>query len=142
MSKEGKDIIIHPGIVQSAEGDTVQVMILAQSACSHCDMKSLCAAADMKEKIIEARNNPADRFEQGEKVNVVMQRGLGSKAVLIGYFLPFLIVVGALVILIEYTGNEALSGLIALGLLLPYYMIIYKMSDRLKKKFYFSVEKQ
>lgn len=134
------DNITHPGIVQKVENDRVFVMIMAQSACKSCHAKSICSVADMEEKVIEASKDPAKEYQEGEQVTVVMKKSLGSTAVLIGYFIPFLIVIASLFTLMSITGNEGLSALISLGLLIPYYFFISKKKENFKKKFMFTIE--
>ncbi len=132
--------IAHPGIVKKVENDRVFVMIMAQSACKSCHAKSICSVADMEEKIIEARKDPEKNYKEGERVNVVMKNSLGPKAVMIGYFIPFLIVVAALFILMAVTGKEGLSALISLALLIPYYIMISRKRESFKQTFMFTVE--
>jgi hypothetical protein len=45
-----------------------------------------------------------------------------------------------LVVLIPVTGSEGLAALISLGLLIPYYIVIYLFRDKLQKTFMFKVE--
>ncbi len=95
MSKP-TDYITHPGIVQSIENNRVQVMILAESACVSCKAKSVCSVSEMKEKVIDVIKEPGRDYKIGERVNVIMQKSLGPKAIFLGYLLPFLIVVSIL----------------------------------------------
>jgi sigma-E factor negative regulatory protein RseC len=69
-----------------------------------------------------------------------MKRSLGARAVLLGYFLPFLIVLLALVIILYFTDNEGLSAIVAITLLIPYYLILYLLKDRLSKDFIFTID--
>ncbi len=133
-------IITHPGIVKQTDNDRVFVMILAQSACASCHAKGMCSVSDMEEKIIEVYKQKDRTYKPGDQVSVIMKKSLGNKAVFIAYFLPFLIVLAALFILVEVTQEEGLSALIALALLVPYYIIIYYSRDKLKKTFMFSIE--
>ena len=132
--------ITHPGIVQKVEIDRVFVMILAESACVSCKVKGMCSVADMKEKIIEAYRQPGKEYKAGQKVNVILQRTMGTKAVILGYLIPFVIVVVALFSLTGTGLNQGGAALISLGLLLPYYLTLYRFKDTFKKRFSFRVE--
>ena len=134
------DSIKHTGIIKSIDKDIINVTILSQSACSDCQAKSMCAVADMKEKVIEISKKSSDNYKIGDQVTVVMERSMGPKAVFYGYFFPFLVVLISLIVLIILTGNEGLAGLISLGLLIPYYFMIYLFRDKLKKKFEFNLK--
>lgn len=65
----------------------------------------------------------------------------GVKALFYGYLLPFILVLFALILSFETTGNEALAGLSALGILIPYYIILYFFRHSLKRAFNFELEK-
>lgn len=132
--------ITHPGIVQKVEKDRVFVMILAESACASCKVKGMCSVADMKEKIIEAYKQPGKDYKTGQKVNVILQRSMGTKAVILGYLIPFVVVIVALFSLTSAGLDQGVSALISLGLLLPYYLILYRLKDAFKKRFSFRVE--
>ncbi len=131
--------IKHTGIIKSIDKDKINVTILSQSACSDCHAKSMCAIADMKEKVIEISRRSSDNYNIGNHVTVVMERTMGAKAVFYGYFFPFLVVLISLIVLISLTGNEGLAGLISLVLLIPYYFMIYLFRDKIKKKFEFKI---
>ena len=57
-----------------------------------------------------------------------------------GYILPFFVVLSTLIIVQEITGNELISGLISLAILIPYYITLYFLRHHLKKIFKFEVE--
>jgi len=135
-----KNTIQHPGRIDKIEKDKIMVTILSQSACSTCHAKGMCTVSEMEEKTIEVKYQEENQFVVGEQVTVYMKRSLGSKAVLYGYFLPFLIVLLSLIILIAITKMEGLSALFSLGLLIPYYYILHRMKDRLSNTFEFSLK--
>ncbi len=137
----GETLIYHDGIVQSAGTDRVFVRILSQSACSSCHSKSLCSALDIKEKIIEIETPEARAFTAGEAVTVSMAETSGWKAVVLAYFLPFVILMTVLVAAVDITGSEMAGGLAALGILIPYYWMLYILRKFIKKNFIFSVAK-
>lgn len=135
-----KDVIKHPGVVVKKENGKIFVNILARSACSSCDAKSICSVSEVEEKTIEVYHDPRKVYEVGDKVDVVMQKTLAPKAVFLGYILPFLLVLLSLILMVSFTANEGLSALVSLGLLLPYYLVIYFLREKLNKTFMFSLE--
>ncbi len=137
MSNE-LDCISHNGLVEKVEKDKILVKILSTSACASCNAKGMCNVSEMEEKTIEV---PVDgrEYEVNQHVTVIMDKKLGPQAVLLGYFYPFLIVLLALIILIPVIGHEGYAALISLGLLAPYYLVLYRLKDKLKKKFYFRI---
>lgn len=108
------------------------------SACSSCHAKGACAASDMQEKVIEA-NAGQREFSVGDEVTIVGKESMGFKALFLGYLLPFLIVLIALIVGTAMSINESIAGLIALASLVPYYGILYLTKDKIKKSFIFEI---
>jgi len=131
--------ITHEGIVDHIDGDAVYVRILSKSACAECHSKGMCGVSEMTEKLIEVKQNISD-FAQGQAVNVILDRSLGNKAVLLGYFIPFLILVITLLISSLYL-SELWAGLLAIAVLIPYYLLLFFFKDKLSKTFYFRIER-
>jgi sigma-E factor negative regulatory protein RseC len=131
--------ITHEGIVDHIDGDAVYVRILSKSACAECHSKGMCGVSEMTEKLIEVKQNISG-FTQGQVVNVILDRSLGNKAVLLGYFIPFLILVITLLISSLYL-SELWSGLLAIAVLIPYYLLLFFFKDKLSKTFYFRIER-
>ena len=138
MSAKG-DPISHPGVVDRIDNQTIYVKILSQSACASCYAKGACNMAEMQEKIVEIPLIGKQIHKVGDEVNVVMERTMGKKAVLLGYFFPFLIVITALIILTSVLESEGLAGLISIALVAPYYLILYLQRDRLRNTFEFKI---
>ena len=135
-----KDTITHPGIVESTNDKSVFVKILAMSACSSCHAKAMCNIAEVEEKIVEVRKDPERNFEKGQEVTVSMKKSLGGKAVLLGYIIPFALLMGTLLLVLFLSGNEGLAGLMAIAILVPYYWLLYIFRDKLKNTFSFSIQ--
>ena len=134
-----KDIIQHPGIIEKVDESKVYVTILSQSACSTCHSKGLCSVSEMEHKTVEIARTSDTVYKEGDTVTVYMKKSLGQKAVFYGYLYPFLIVLLTLILLLSISVNEGLSALVALGLLVPYYYIIYQLKDKLSTTFEFKI---
>ena len=131
--------IDHVGTISYIKDEKITVSILNVSACAGCHAKSACSMSDMKEKEIDIIDYSSS-FKLGEEVKVVYQESLGWLALLLAYVLPFVLVLITLFIATAFT-NELISGLMALGILLPYYSLLYFLKDRLKKTFSFTIHK-
>ena len=130
----------HEGVVASVLGSTMIVRIVASSACSACAAKSYCVPSENKDKDILVEGF-SDDFVSGERVKVIMQQSLGIRALCIGYLIPFVVVLTTLLVVFQTTGNELASGLSALLILIPYYLIIKLLNQRITKSFGFTVQK-
>ncbi len=93
----------------------------------------------MSEKVIEVKNDHKSVLKPGDHVDLVMTRSMGNKAVILGYFLPFVFVLVTLLILSAFL-NELWAGLLSLSVLVPYYIILSLFKDRLSRTFEFKIE--
>lgn len=138
MSSNNK--IEHPGIIERIEKDSVFVKILSQSTCASCHAKGMCNMTEMEDKIIEVAGQYNNMYSVGQEVVVVLEPALGTKAVILGYFLPFLILLITLIIALQILSNEWQAGLLSLFILIPYYAVLYFNKSKLKKTFTFNIK--
>lgn len=132
-------VIKHKGFVQKITDTALIVSIVNQSACSSCHANGACSVADFQEKEIEIPLVGTNYFP-GQEVTVVFRESAGFTALFYGYILPFLLVMFTLILVFATTNNEALAGLTALGILVPYYITLYFFRHYLKKVFKFELE--
>jgi sigma-E factor negative regulatory protein RseC len=131
--------IEHSGTVKALRNGVAEVLIVQNSACSGCHAKSACTAADMAEKIIEV---PCDTsaLSVGQRVTLVGSTSMGWRAVGYAFVLPFLLLMAVLIALFETTGSEVEAGLAALAVLVPYYLVLYLLRNRMKGNFVFRIK--
>ena len=136
------DIIKHRGIVEKVEGSHVVVRIVQTSACAACSAKGLCNASESKEKQIDVYEVNAS-YRIGEEVVLCGTTSMGMRAVFLAFGIPMLLLLVALFVTMQVTDGDALvSSLVALFAVVPYYLVIYFMKDKLNKTFSFTIEKQ
>ena len=136
------DIIKHRGIVEKVEGAHVVVRIVQTSACAACSAKGLCNASESKEKQIDVYEVNAS-YRIGEEVVLIGTTSMGMRAVALAFGVPLLLLIFALFVTMRVTDGDALvSSLVALLAVVPYYLVIYFMKDKLNKTFSFAIEKQ
>jgi len=70
--------IIHEGIIDRIENDTIFVRILSKSACSACHSKSMCNVSEMTEKLVEVQDSVSD-YKAGQEVNIILDQTLVPK---------------------------------------------------------------
>ena len=134
--------IKHSGIVESIENDCVSVRIVQSSACSACKVASHCNASETKEKIVEVNTADADFYQVGDRVTVVADAAVGFRASLYGYLLPLAVMVAALVVVLKVTHSEVCAAVAALGVLIPYYIMLYLLRGKLKSRLCFAIEQE
>lgn len=132
--------VYHTGSIISVSGNNAAVKIIQQSACGKCHAKSMCAMSDIKEKVVEVTLPNAHSFQEGQQVVVILSRKLGSKAVVLAYILPFVLLMITLIAVYGLSNNELLAGLSAIGILVPYFLVLSLFKKKFKKEYEFRVQ--
>ena len=139
--KEIKQVeITHTGTIQEIIEDIINVRIVSTASCVSCSAKSSCSASEIEEKIIEVQAPKDHNFVPGDMVHVILNQSAGLKAVLLGYIFPFLVMFISLIITVLLTGNEGVGGLVALLMLIPYYLILVATKKQQKRTFGFRIK--
>ena len=127
--------VSHTGIVEGIADGCVSVRILQTSACAGCKVAGNCHAAEAKEKIVEVDTNGTEQpFKTGDQVTVLAGRDVVTYALRIAVIIPLLLLILTLVVVLQLTGNEALSGLVSIAVLILYYIYVWLMRRRIKQK--------
>ena len=116
------------------------ISIEANSACSSCQVKNACHLSESASKDIEIESFE-EIYETGEQVKIFYKGSLGFLAVFLAYILPFVLIILVLIFCRIAGLNDANSGVLALGIIIPYYFTLFFFKARLKRKFTFSVGK-
>lgn len=133
--------IKHAGVVDAVEEGCVRVRILQSSACSACKVAAHCNASETKEKIIDVMDADASHYQKGDQVMVVADTAVGFRASLYGYLLPLILMVVTLVGVLAATHSEGLAAVSALGILIPYYVLLFLMRNKLRNRLSFTLER-
>lgn len=130
----------HIGLIRSISENIVEVGVEAPIACSSCEVSSSCGLSDKEEKIIHIKTFGKDHFV-GEKVSLLYKEELSTKALLLVYIIPMLVIVLVLFIASRLTSNELIIGVSALLSLVPYFLLFKLFSKRIDRIFSFSIGK-
>jgi sigma-E factor negative regulatory protein RseC len=134
----GKAVINHTGIVQKSDNESVTVLITSESACKGCHAEGSCNLSGREEKIVEVKG--LYNVKIGDTVTVSMKQSSGFIALFLGYIMPLIIVLIFLILLGRAGYSELVTGLLSLSSLLPYYVVLFFMRDRINDKFVFSLK--
>ena len=135
-----KNIVSHKGTVTKVEDGRVYVNIQTASACASCHIKGSCNLSGTSPKVVEVTTDKK-QYKPGDVVEVYFSESLGYRALFLGYVLPFIVLMVTLIGLLELTNNEAIAGLSAIGILIPYYIILYFRREKIRKTFSFQIQK-
>jgi len=132
--------IRHSGIVLSVAGEFARVQIIQTSACAACKARQMCTSAESQEKIIDAEM--LEPMQPGDQVEVIVREKLAWKAVMLGYILPFVVMMAVLVVLNLATDwDEAVVGTTALCSIALYYLVLRLFRNKLQKEFSFTARR-
>ena len=132
--------VSHKGKVVSVGKDTVSVQIVSESACSACHAAGLCGASESKKKIVDVPVYGDQAYSIGQEVEVCLARKMGLKAVLLSYVIPLVILL--ILVLSSYIGfGELASGLVSIGGIAVYYLILYLCRNHLAEGYVFYIRK-
>ena len=133
--------ISHSGIVESIEDGCVKVRIVQTSACAACKVAGYCNAAESKEKIVDVFGDAtAKELAVGQQVTVTTSGQVAAKALIWGFGLPFVLMVAVLVLVLWLTGSEGKAALSGLAALVPYYILLWLLRNRMRQQLAFSIE--
>lgn len=132
--------ISHPGVVDGIEGDCVKVRIVQTSACAACKVAAHCNASESKEKLVDVFGCDTAKYATGQEVVVSASREVANRAILLGFGLPLLLLIGVLLMVLRWTGDEGMAALASLGALVPYYIVLWLLRDSIRQQVSFRIE--
>ena len=132
--------ITHSGVVDSVEDGCVHVRIVQTSACAACKVASYCNASESKEKMIDVYCDNVAEYKIGQQVTVSTSGQVAAKALLWAFGVPFVLLMVVLVLVLLLTGNEGWAALGALVALVPYYIILWLLRDKMREQLAFRIE--
>ena len=132
--------ITHSGVVDSVEDGCVHVRIVQTSACAACKVASYCNASESKEKMIDVFCDSVAEYKIGQQVTVSTSGQVAVKALLWAFGVPFVLLMVVLVLVLLLTGNEGWAALGALVALVPYYIILWLLRDKMREQLAFRIE--
>ncbi len=134
-------MIEHKGIIKRINGNQITVCIIQKSACSACHAKSVCMAADSKEKLVNISDS-SGKFIENEQVIIEGKKSIGYSAIFWAFVIPLIILISILLLSLNYFKlsevEAALSSIISLA---PYYFILYLFRNQMSNSFKFSIKK-
>ncbi len=135
MNKE----TLHRGIVKENSRGELIINVAGVPACSCCSQRNVCTISQKAGAEIVLKNFHGN-FHEGQEVNISVKTSQGLRAVFFGYVFPLICVLSVLIVVKSITGDEGLSGIFSLAVLVPYYMILYGLRSHLRKSFKYIIK--
>ncbi len=133
--------ITHEGVIENISENKLFIRLSRLPACAECHAKGICSVPDSADgEVMVADQKPG--MVQGDHVVVSITRSHAYRALLLGYVLPFVLVLTAMILLTAFRVREWIAALFSLSVLVPYYLMIRQFSNRIERSFNFIVSKQ
>ena len=134
------DTISHKGRIVSVGPDVTTVEIVSESACAACHAKGLCSMSESEIKQVQLPTSGWDNFKPGDEVDVLMEAGLGHKAVTLCYVIPLILLVVSLMAAFLAGAGELVCGLASIGVLAIYYLLLWIFRSKLQNEYVFKLK--
>lgn len=138
--------MVHSGEIKKITNSTITVALEGNINCEGCKAKAACGVSESNAKEIEVENIYSSKqqlinsFNLNERVTILMEEGLGLKAVFWAYVFPFILLIMLLVVTSMFL-LEWQAGLLSIAMLVPYYISLYFLNPFFKKRFKVSILK-
>lgn len=139
VNNMNKDIR-HSGVVEDVTADLTRVRIVQSSACASCKVASRCHASESKEKTVDVLGDYTGLCDVGDSVVVVASQRAGMFAVTLSSVVPLALVMVVLAVVLALTGSEPVAAMSALLSLIPYYILLYFLRDKISSRLTFRIE--
>lgn len=134
-----ENLVKHEGVVSKVSKNSITVSLKGNLHCEACNAKSACGVSDSDTKEIEIETS-SQTLELNENVEVFLKKDLGLKAVFWAYVFPFILLFAVLLVA-STLFDEWIAGLLAIGVLIPYYLLLHVLKSSFKNAFKVSVSK-
>lgn len=133
--------ISHIGKIVAIDADFITVEIVAESACATCHAAGMCGTADATHKAITVPATMGN-WAVGQEVQVLLKRSMGFKAVWLAYAIPLAVLLAVLLGLNAAGVGELASGLVAIGAVALYYLVLLLFRDKLRNEYSFYIKEK
>ncbi len=132
-------LVEHRGVVSAVGEKLVEVEFSVDGACAGCKAKALCGQ-DEGGRFVSVWEPLAEYYKVGEEVMLGVEETMGIRAAVWAYMVPFFILLGTLLVTLRFL-PELYGGLIALGSMCLYYVVLFFFRKRIEKEIVFKVRK-
>lgn len=131
--------IKHTATVSRISNGNIEATISVSTACDGCHAKSSCGSADGKTRTIDIPYEGND-LQVGDTINILGDAAMGNSAVTFAYIVPFILVMLTLIVSLNiFHLSEISAGGYSLLILPLYYIVLYMLKDKFKKKYTFRI---
>lgn len=133
------NIITHSGVIDKIDGRHITVRIVQTSACSACKASGYCNASETKVKLVDVYDSDTGGRRVGDAVTISADVNTGYRAVAWGFGIPLVIFMATIFAVYLLTGDDALAALLGIASLIPYYILLYLLRNKIRERLTFEL---
>ena len=134
-------MIKRQGQISKISGQELYISFTQSAMCAHCQIKENClSSAHQKRELKALVSNPAD-FQIGETVEIEISTLNSTYALLLGYGLPLIVLLGVSFLCSMAKLSENTNALSSIAAVIIYYIWLSFYKKKLEKKFHITVHK-
>ena len=120
----------------------IGVRVTRLSACAGCGLAGHCGASECRRQLVMVPCDKTEDYAVGDRVCVYTTQGSVRTALWAGFGLPLLLLLAGVGIAIGFLGyGEAMAALAGVGVLIPYYILLYLVRRRIGRRVEIGIER-
>ena len=131
----------HTAKITKISNNRLTLQLCRSEACAVCQIKDACHIQKSSQTIDIDIDNPQD-FSLNQQIMLEISTQTGILAMLLAYILPLILMLSTLLTCYIFTYNDLTSGICAIIILVPYYLIVSGMQKYINPKFNFKILKK
>lgn len=131
----------HQGVIEHIEGSHLRVRFTQQSACGSCQIAAHCTASESKVKVVDVYQSDTDGLHVGDTVTVTTQMSMATKALLLGFGLPLVLMMVVMAAVKAAGGTDGWAAGAMLLSLIPYFLGVWLCRKAIARTISFQIER-
>lgn len=132
--------IEHDGVVSEIANGQARIKIIQGDSCDSCALGGYCSTEQIEDRFYDLHVLPIDT-KTGDLVKLRISNKNGMRAAFWSYIMPFIVIMFVLTGGVIFQIPETTSGLMALAVLVPYYLFLNLIQKHISKQFHTEIFK-
>ena len=118
----------------------MRVRFTQKSACGSCQIAAHCSASESKVKVVDVYRSDIKGLHVGDEVTVTTQMSMATKALILGFGLPLILMMAVLVAVKASGGSDGWAAGAMLLSLIPYFGVVWLCREGIARTITFQIE--
>lgn len=134
-------MITKQGQISKIEGNELFISFTQSSMCAHCQIKENCLSSTYQKRELKTKVTNPTNFQIGETVEIEISTLNSTYALLLGYGLPLIVLLGVSFLCGAVKLSENINALSSIASVIIYYVWLSFYKKKLEKKFQITIHK-